>query len=137
MFAYDYDRFDSALGEEATRGNRPPPPFRDWANPGTRTFGGQPYPAHMRDYDTSPPLNSPHFNSTILSHAYHGVVSRIGHGQAGRILHNVASVLPPRPTFRQVYLAFHDRANAIYGPTVASRVRDAFAATGVPFFWRL
>ncbi len=132
MFAYEYDRFDATFGEEATRGNRPPPPFRDWANPASRTLSGQPYPAHMSNYDSTPPLNAPHFNSTILSHAYYGVVARIGHPQAGRILHNVPLVLPPRPTFSQVYTAFYDRANVIYGSAVAAKVRDAFQTVGLP-----
>jgi hypothetical protein len=60
--------------------------------------------AHMDDYDTTPfPDNPPpHFNSTILSHAYYLFVQRVGQYRAGRVLHNVPSLLSPRPTLQEV-----------------------------------
>ncbi len=113
MFAYDFDREDATIGEE-TGGA-----YRDWEVPGRLSFAGQPYPAHMRDYDTTPPLDArgnpiPHLNSTILSHAYYEFVKRIGHHQAGRVLHNVPATLSPFPIFKEVARGFVGRAGEIY-----------------------
>ena len=124
MFAYDFDREDATFGEETTTGAT-----RDWAVPGRKSFGVRPYPAHMRDYDTTPPLDArgnpiPHFNSTILSHAYYEFVKRLGHAQAGRVLHNVPATLSPFPTFREVARGFVGRAGEIYpqdGPDAGTR----------------
>lgn len=51
MFAYEYDRFDATLGEEQQN------PRINWENPGAISpfLSGQPYPAHIRDYDDTPP----------------------------------------------------------------------------------
>ena len=130
MFAYDYDRGDATIGEDAGGA------FRNWQNPGSLTRGGQPYPDHMNDYDPTPPINSdgdpsPHFNSTILSHAYYRVVQSIGHNRAGRVLHNVPQRLSPRPTFREVRRAFSQSASVIYGATDAFKVQAAFSAVGL------
>jgi Thermolysin metallopeptidase, alpha-helical domain len=115
MFAYDFDREDATIAEEVVGDGR------DWEVPGRLSRGDppQPYPAHMRDYDTTPPLDargnpSAHFNSTILSHAYFEFVQRIGHAKAGRVLHNVPATLSPRPTFKEVARGFVGRAGDIY-----------------------
>jgi Zn-dependent metalloprotease len=99
MFAFDYDRSDPTIGEESPAGAG-----HDWANPGSITRGGQPYPAHMDDYDRTPPAAddgepSEHFNSTILSHAYYLFVQAVGSDKAGRVLHSVPQRSSPRPTF--------------------------------------
>ena len=130
MFAYDYDRENATIAEDT--GNA----FRDWQNPGSILRGGQPYPDHMSDYDSTPPINadgnpSPHFNSTILSHAYYRVVQSLGHNKAGRVLHNVPQRLSPRPTYQEVRRAFHDATAAIYGVADAVKVTAAFTAVGL------
>jgi hypothetical protein len=101
MFAFDYDRSDPTIGEESPAGAG-----RDWANPGSITRGGQPYPAHMDDYDRTPPAAddgepSEHFNSTILSHAYYLFVQAVGSDKAGRVLHSVPQRLSPAPHVRR------------------------------------
>ena len=140
MFAYDFDREDPTIGEETTGGA-----IRDWQVPGREDFAGRPYPAHMRDYDTTPPLDArgnrvPHFNSTILSHAYYEYVKRIGHPQAGRVLHNVPATLSPFPTFKEVARGFVSRAGEIYphdGPDAGTRsdareaAEQAFSEVGI------
>ena len=129
MFAYDYDREDATIAEEAERSS-----FgvdRNWANPGAVRLLGQPYPAHMDDYDSTPPATSGHFNSTILGHAYHRFVLLEGHGRAGRVLHNVPSLLSPRPTFAEVARAFRDRAFQIYGANARGSADAAFSAVGL------
>lgn len=124
MFAYDYDRGNTTMGE-----NTSGPISRDWKNPGSILRDGQPYPAHMRDYDPTPPNNadgkpSPHFNSTILSHAYYLFVQKVGHNTAGNVLQYVPFCLSPKPNFRQVRNCFVDRAHALY----SSRVNGDLAA---------
>ena len=125
MFAYDFDREDATIAEESGG------VIRDWDVPGSKFRGDppQPYPAHMRDYDPTPPLDNAgepieHFNSTILSHAYYEYVKRIGHPKAGRVLHNVPATLSPRPTFNEVARGFVARAGEIYpqdGPDPGTR----------------
>jgi hypothetical protein len=140
MFAYDYDRGDATSGEETAGGARV-----DWAVPGRISLGGRPYPAHMRDYAKSPPRDGfgnpyPHFNATILSHAYYELVRRIGHHKAGRLVHNIPATLSPFPTFREVARGFVTRGGEIYpedGPDAGTRsdVREAaeaaFDAVGI------
>jgi Zn-dependent metalloprotease len=131
MFAYDYDWGDATLGEESPRGVQV-----DWANPGNQDVDDQPYPAHMRDYDSTPPMASDgkpdeHFNSTILSHAYYLFVGRVGRDKAGRILHAVPGRLSPRPTFSEVRRSFVQSASALYGPTTATHASTAFANVGL------
>jgi Zn-dependent metalloprotease len=126
MFAYDYDRADATIGED-----RPIGPGRNWANPNAIMRDGQPYPDHMSEYDPTPPDDSPHFNSTILSHAYYLFVQRVGHTKAGRVLHNVPQRLSPHPTFQQLRAAFSQSAHAIYGGTVAAHAIGAFTAVGL------
>jgi Zn-dependent metalloprotease len=130
MFAYDYDRGDATIGEETAGVNR------DWEVPGRQDRDGQPYPAHMRDYDPTPPLaddNNPseHFNSTILSHAYYLFVQQVSHPKAGRVLHNVPATLGPAPTFQQVADAFWFKAQEIYGGAAAGAAASAFGAVGL------
>jgi hypothetical protein len=126
MFAYDYDRENATLGEDRAGGAG-----RDWANPNAIMRDGQPYPDHMSDYDPTPPDDSPHFNSTILSHAYYLFVQSVGHGKAGRVLHNVPQRLSPHPTFNQVRLAFSQSAYSIYGGTVSTKAVAAFRSVGL------
>ena len=125
MFAYEYDRFDSTLGEEHQLGAR-----INWEDPSEISLvPGRPYPDHIRDYDPSPPNESDgkpseHFNSTILSHAYYLFVQAVGHHKAGRVLHNVPATLSPKPTFREVARGFVGRAGEIYpqdGPDSGTR----------------
>jgi hypothetical protein len=125
MFAYDYDWGDPTIGEDASG------VARNWANPGAIMRDGQPYPAHMDQYDDTPPDNAPHFNSTILSHAYYLFVQRVGRTKAGRVLHNVPQGLSPRPTFQQVRRSFSQSAHVIYGGTLAAHANAAFAAVGL------
>jgi Zn-dependent metalloprotease len=135
MFAYDYDREDATGGEETIGGTRV-----DWAVPGRISLGGQPYPAHMRDYDKTPPEDRfgnpyPHFNASILSHAYYELVRRLGHHQSGRVLHNIPATLSPFPTFREVARGFVVRAGEIYpqdGPDAGTR-SDAREAAEAAF----
>jgi hypothetical protein len=109
MFAYEYDRFDATIAEETQRAR----PVRDLANPGSLSdLNGAPFPAHMRDYDSTPP--SDHHNSTILSHGYYLFVQAVGHHKAGRVLHNVPATLSPKPTFKEVARGFVARAGEIY-----------------------
>jgi Zn-dependent metalloprotease len=131
MFAFDYDRLDATIGEETTVGKS-----RDWEEPGRISRGGQPYPAHMDDYDPTPPIAadgkpSEHFNSTILSHAYYLFVQRVGHAKAGRVLHNVPAGLGPRPDFQQVADAFWLGAQEIYENAVAGSAASSFGAVGL------
>jgi hypothetical protein len=136
MFAYDYDR-DGTFAEESARGVS-----RNWVNPGALTYLGKPYPAHMRDYDDTPFPNEPdpHFNSTILSHAYLRFVARVGPDVAGRLLNTVSARFSPRPTFREVAQAFVDSAMLLYpqdGPDpgfvsdVAQKAHTAFSEVGL------
>jgi len=129
MFAYDYDRGDGTLGEATTAG-----PIRGWANPGSFTVQGQPYPDHMDDYDGTPPGaddQKEYFNSTILSHAYHRFVQRVGHDKAGHVLQRVPPRLSPRPTFTQLRDAFVDAATALYGESFADNAEAAFRDVGL------
>jgi Zn-dependent metalloprotease len=132
MFAYDYDRDDSLIGEETG------PRRQDLADPGSVTFPGasRPYPQHMLQYDRTPPLDAngdadPHFNASILSHAYYRFVQAEGHARAGRVLHNVPSALSPFPTFAQVANAFILRAGQIYGANARASAVAAFTAVGL------
>jgi hypothetical protein len=127
LLAYDFDRADATAFELSRTGVA-----RDWANPAAERLGNKPYPAHMDDYDSTPfPDNPPpHFNSTILSHAYYLFVQRVGHHRAGRVLHNVPSLLSPRPTFQEVSGAFHSRAFTIYDSATAGHVTSAFSQVG-------
>ena len=131
--SYDYDRGDATIGEAAGGRN---PARRNLESPSTKVFGSQPYPGVMSAYDETPPLASDgkpseHFNSTILSHAYHLVVQSIGFDKAGRTLNNVPQRLSPKPTFAEVRRAFHDAAAAIYGVPTAVKVNAAFSAVGL------
>jgi Thermolysin metallopeptidase, alpha-helical domain len=126
MFAFDYDRENATIGEDSTGGA-----MRNWANPNAIKRDGQPYPDHMSDYDSTPPDDSPHYNSTILSHAYYRFVQLVGHSKAGRVLHNVPQRLAPKPTFRQLQRAFSQSAYSIYGGTVSAHARTAFTAVGL------
>ncbi len=134
MFAYEYDRFDTTFGEESRQGLQSGHPYRNWANPPAEALlapgGPRPYPAHMNDYYEDSPAD--HLNSTILSHAYVLFVQRVGHAKAGRVLHNVPSLLSPRPTFREVSSGFFNRASQIYGSSVAASARTAFTQVGLP-----
>ena len=122
MFAYEYDRFDQTLGEEQAEREG------QLGKPEGITLGGQPYPEHIDDYDQTPPNESDgqpseHLNSTILSHAYWHFVQSVGHHKAGRVLHNVPSMLPPRPVFNSVVNALIFRSGEIYpqdGPDAGS-----------------
>ena len=133
MFAYEYDRFDTTFGEESRQGLESGHPYRNWANPPAEALlaqgGPRPYPAHMDDYYEDSPAD--HLNSTILSHAYVLFVQRVGHTKAGRVLHNVPSLLPPRPTFADVAGAFRRRACSIYGGSTAVAADVAFDAVGI------
>jgi hypothetical protein len=89
--------------------------------------------AHMEDYDTTPSRTTRprHFNSTILSHAYYLFVQRVGHHRAGRVLHNVPSLLSSRPTFQEVWEAFHSRAFTIHDSATAGHVTSTFGEVGL------
>jgi Zn-dependent metalloprotease len=128
MFAYDYDRADATLGEEARNVL-----IRNWANPGAERLEGRPYPAHMDDYDDTPFPNEPdeHFNSTILSHAYYLFVQAVGHNRAGRVLHSVPQRLSPRPSFQEVANAFALSADDIFGDDLARAAAAAFLEVGL------
>ncbi len=134
MFAYDYDRDQqhAKIGEGTARGVR-----RDMANPGSLVFPGstQPYPAHMDDFDPTPPADSrgnrSHFNSTILSHAYYLLVQAVGHDRAGNVLQFVPFALSPKPTFGEVARRFIERAQDLYGGVVSAPARAAFAQVGI------
>ena len=100
MFAYEYDRFDATNGEDSRNGV-----LRNWANPHSPNAGGVTFPAHMNEYD---PSRSPHYNSTILSHAYYRFVQSVGHHKAGRVLHTVPGLLPPLPRFANACAELRD-----------------------------
>jgi Zn-dependent metalloprotease len=125
MFAYEYDRFDARIGEDAVL-------RRDIGDPTSLALGGQRFPDHMDDFDSTPPGNQPHYNSTILSHAYFLFVKRVGHTRAGHVLHNVPSFLSPRPTFAEIARAFYTRADQLYGVKVRAPAHAAFTAVGLP-----
>ena len=132
MFAYDYDFGDATLGEE--RFNQIV--SRSWERPQGVSFGDRRYPAHMDDYDPTPPVDingdpSAHFNSTILSHAYYLFVQRIGRDKAGAVLHTVPQRLSPRPTFDEVRRAVTQSAHALYGGLAAQDAIEAFIAVGL------
>ena len=104
MFAYDFDRAYATAFELSVIGVA-----RDWANPAAEQYGATPTPPTWTT-TTPPPFPDnppPHFNSTILSHAYYLFVQRVGHHRAERVLHNVPSLLSPRPTLQEVSEAFH------------------------------
>jgi Zn-dependent metalloprotease len=128
MFAYDYDRGNATMGENTSGGAS-----RDWQNPGSITRDGQPYPAHMRDYD---PSNDPHFNSTILSHAYYLFVQRVGHNVAGNVLQYIPFCLSPKPSFREVRDCYVARGRQLYpsgvnGLNVGDQASASFQAVGL------
>jgi len=131
MFAYDYDRDDATLGEDAG------PASVDWQTPANRLYSGQPQPDHMDDYDPTPPGPQPgdppdeHFNSTILSHAYYLFVQDVGHDRAGHVLQTVPSALSPKPTFKEVAQAFFNRARALYGTEISGPGANAFGQVGL------
>ena len=126
MFAYDYDRDDARAFEETEEG-----PARDWEDPGAEALDGQPYPAHLDDFDSTPPAGAPHFNSTILSHAYFLLVEDVGHGRAGNVLQFVPFALSPKPTFGEVARRFIERAHDLYGGAVSAPAQAAFAQVGI------
>jgi hypothetical protein len=66
-----------------------------------------------------------------LSHAYYHFVQAVGHTQAGHLLHAVPSVLSPRPSFTELARAFHSRADASLGDSVADAAEAAFTAVGI------
>jgi Zn-dependent metalloprotease len=120
MFAYDYDRADATLGEDA------PPRRQDFANPGAvlNPTEGRAYPARMLSYKCG--ATDEHFNSTILSHAYYRFVTKVGHGTAGHILQYIPWFLPARPRFIDVQRGFAQRAGELYGASVKQAAVDAF-----------
>jgi Zn-dependent metalloprotease len=123
MFAYDYDRGDTTLGEETTVIRVK----RDWANPAS---GGN--PAHMSGYVTTPG-RTVHHNATILSHAYYLFVLSVGHPTAGNVLQYIPYQLLPNPTFREVKDAFVRMAAHLYPQSnVRAAAVTAFARVGLP-----
>jgi Zn-dependent metalloprotease len=125
MFSYDYDRGDATFGEETALGVA-----RNWADPGAEQELGIPYPAHMRDFDTT---RSSHFNSTIFSHAYYLFVQRVGHSVAGNVLRSVPTNLPPRPNSFYLKEAFFSWARILYRdrPDVREAAVQAFSQVGL------
>jgi Zn-dependent metalloprotease len=134
MFAYDYDRDDATLAEDAEGGATV-----DWQFPGTVTYSGQPQPDHMNDYAHPPPpkqkggVVDEHFNATILSHAYFLFVQEVGHAKAGHVLRHVPAFLSPRPSFAEVASAFIGRARDLYGSEVGAAASTAFQQVGLVF----
>jgi len=131
MFALDYDRNDTTMFEESATGVARHP-----GNPASESLcsstGCQPYPAHMDDFDPTPPNNDEHYNSTILSHGFIRFVERVGFTTAGEVLQYIPFCLSPRPTFQQVSSCFHQRSMQLYGSTVARGARLAFESVGLP-----
>jgi len=124
MFAYEYDRFDATIGEDSQL-------RRNLADPDALFLRGQAYPDHVSEYDRTPPGGLPHYNSTILGHAYHRFVLAVGHAKAGHVLHAVPALLSPRPVFTEVARAFRTAADAAFGDATGDAAEAAFAAVGV------
>ncbi|MGH2989683.1 MAG: hypothetical protein ACRDMA_07435 [Solirubrobacterales bacterium] len=128
MFALDYDRADTTMFEESATGVARNPGFPESQSECDR-LQCKPFPAHMDDFDDTP--TSPHFNSTILSHAYVKFVQRVGHRVAGDVLQYVPWQLSPQPTFVQVRNAFVLVAGHLYpaddpgDPDTTPEVREA------------
>lgn len=121
MFAYDYDRANATLGEDLSYG-----PLVNWANPA-------PAPARMLDYRCNISDTNPHFNATILSHAYYRFVQKVGHPRAGNVLQYIPWYLSARPRFIDVQRGFAERAEDLYPPqikvndkTISQHAIDAF-----------
>jgi Zn-dependent metalloprotease len=108
MFAYDFDRDDATLGEDDGSASM------NWADPGSieSPTEGAPYPASMRDYKCD--ATDPHFNATILSHAYWRFVRKVGHEKAGRVLQYISWFLEPAPRFIDVARGFVRRSRDLY-----------------------
>jgi hypothetical protein len=123
MFAYDFDREDATIGEDGPAGKNTAAPFRNWAT----SIRGQPF--RMSQYQCS---DDPHFNSTILSHAYYSFVQKVGAPAAGFLLYRVPALLGPSPSFVSVAGAFQSAAAAAYpgDPGVAAAARQAFVVEG-------
>ena len=131
MFALDYDRQDTTMFEESATGVGRHP-----GNPASESLcdntGCHPYPAHMNNFDSTPPNNDEHYNSTILSHGFVRFVERAGFTTAGEVLQYIPFCLSPRPTFQQVSSCFYQRSMQLYGSTVARSARLAFESVGLP-----
>jgi PASTA domain len=123
MFAYDFDREDATIGEDGPLGKNTAAPIRNWAS----SIRGQPF--RMSQYQCT---TDPHFNSTILSHAYFSFVQKVGAPAAGFLLYRVPALLGPTPTFLSVTRAFETAAAAAYpgDPQVAASARQAFEVEG-------
>jgi hypothetical protein len=137
MFAYDFDRLDATLGEDAG-GVR-----IDWLNPGAVSYSGQQMPDHMMGYDCTPPgfrtgdPADPHYNSTILSHGYYLFVQAVGHSIAGNVLQYIPYFLDPNPRFVDVKSGFNTRAAQLYpgNPDIPWESKDAFVnGVGIGLF---
>jgi Zn-dependent metalloprotease len=127
MFAYDYDRQDATIGEQAGRIR-----LRLDNPSGYCPFpGGICFPSHMRDYDPTPPKADVHFNGTILSHAYFLYAQVVGQETAGRVLQRVPAFLSPRPTFREVAQAFYESARTFGGIEKTGPAIGAFQQVGL------
>lgn len=122
MYAYDFDRNDTVLGEPARI---------NWADPSsiTNPIDNLPYPAHIDAYKCNP--SDLHLNATILSHAYHRMVIRLGHDKAGAVLHLANQRLPARPTFGTLRETFERTAEDAFGGDAENAVDAAFNEVGV------
>jgi hypothetical protein len=123
MFAYDFDREDATIGEDGPLGKNTATPFRNWAS----SIRGQPF--RMSQYQCT---TDPHFNSTILGHAYYSFVQKVGAPVAGFLLYRVPALLGPTPTFLSVTRAFETAAASAYPgfPQIAASARQAFEVEG-------
>jgi hypothetical protein len=127
MYAYDYIRErTTGLGDEN-------PISRRLANPTAFTLpDGDFFPGHMFSYCRRPGRDA-HLNGTILSHAYHRLVGRLGHHTAGHLLPHMSWRLPAKRTFGSVRTAFSQTAAVFYGQgsTVQQAVERSFDEVGV------
>ena len=123
MFAYDFDREDATLGEDGPRGKNTEVPAIRWDAP---SFG---QPSRMSQYVCNP---DPHFNSTILSHAYFRFVQMVGPDVAGFVLYQVPQLRGPNAAYVAVANTFVSVAATTFreSPQVASAARQAFLVEG-------
>ena len=127
MYAYDFIRErTTGIGGEL-------PISHKLSNPVTvSAANGDRYRAHMAAYCRNPGREV-HVNGTILSHAYHRIVTRLGHHVAGHMLPHMSWRLPAKRTFGSVRTAFSQTAAVFYGQgsSVQQAVERSFDEVGV------
>lgn len=117
--------------------------LRDFKNPGSRQYGGRPYPKKMSEFfdlpnDRDSDYGGVHINSSIINHAFYllaeGLPGAIGLGDAEKIFYRCLTVhLQNQSQFQDARLGCIASAEALFGigsPQVY-KVAEAFDAVEI------